>query len=181
MPASGHCYQKNKTPCPGPWVVGSRNVGERCWFTLCYKVVYTQCQSQGGNTTASWTCQSCSDNARVHLDWRRLALQLLNVEFISRSYLGGPSVHMPSIWKMAINHCVDRKWVGESLSTLFADGIAYAEKNVRKVVYVPVRQVGIPNNNPFHCDPRVVNVEARVPELLNLQQLIVNKRGQPKI
>ena len=131
MPASGHCYQKNKTPCPGPWVVGSRNVGERCWFTLCYKVVYTQCQSQGGNTTASWTCQSCSDNARVHLDWRRLALQLLNVEFISRSYLGGPSVHMPSIWKMAINHCVDRKWVGESLSTLFADGIAYAEKNVR--------------------------------------------------
>ena len=55
------------------------------------------------------------------------------------------------------------------------------KKNVRKVVYVPVRQVGIPNNNPFHCDPRVVNVEAKVPELLNLQQLIVNKRGQPKI
>jgi hypothetical protein len=81
---------------------------------------------------------------------------------------------------MAINHCVDRKWVGESLSTLFADGIAYAEKNVRKVVYVPVKQVEIPNNNPFHCDPCVVNVEAKVPELLNLQQLIVNKRGQPK-
>jgi hypothetical protein len=55
------------------------------------------------------------------------------------------------------------------------------KKNVRKVVYVPVKQVEIPNNNPFHCDPRVVNVEAKVPELLNLQQLIVNKRGQPKI
>ena len=53
------------------------------------------------------------------------------------------------------------------------------EKNVRKVVYVPVKQVGIPNNNPFHCDPCVVNVEAKVPEFLNLQQLIVNKRGQP--